>query len=236
MSITKGSSTTMNHSRTSRLAALAGVVAVTALILAACGSSSNTASSASSSGSASGASRAAAGGTRSAAASKFVACLKSHGVTLPNRPPGAGRRPNGGEGGGFGGGGGFFGGGGSGRGGPGGAGGAGSRFSNPKMRAALQACGGGSFPRRRFTPNKAAVTKFVACVNQHGYKLPTPNFSGKGPIFPAAISRNKKFQAAARSCASDLRPQGAPGGPGGGGGNSGSSGSSGSSGGGSSSD
>jgi hypothetical protein len=221
----------MNHSRTSRLAALAGVVVVAALILAACGSSSNTASSASSSGSTSGA-RAAAGGPNSATASKFVACLKSHGVTLPNRPPGARRRPNGGEGGGFGGGGGFFGGGGGGGrpGGPGGTGGPGSRFNNPKMRAALKACGAGNFPRRRFTPNKAAVTKFVACVKQHGYNLPTPNFSGKGPIFPATISRNKKFQAAAQACASDLRPQG---GPGGGGPNSGSSGSSG---GGSSSD
>ena len=74
------------------------------------------------------------------------------------------------------------------------------------MRAALQACGGGRFPQRRFTPNKAAVTKFVACVNTHGYKLPAPNFSGKGPIFPATIERNKKFQTAARACASDLRP------------------------------
>jgi hypothetical protein len=231
MSITKGSSTTMNHSRTSRLAALAGVVVVAALILAACGSSSNTSSTGASAGSSS--ASAAAGGPSSAARSKLVACLKSHGVTLPNRPAGARRRPNGGgEGGGPpGGGGGFFFGGGGPRGnGGGGAGGPGSRFNNPKFRAAIQACGGGQFQRRRFTPNKAAVTKFVACVKQHGYNLPTPNFSGKGPIFPATISRNKKFQAAAQACASDLRPQG---GPGGGGPNSGSSGSSG---GGSSSD
>jgi hypothetical protein len=191
----------MNHLRTIRLATLAGTVVVTALVIAACGSSSNTSSSSSSS---AGAASAAAGGSTSAAGSKFVACLKAHGVTLPTRPPGARRRPNGGEGGGF-----FGGGGGAGgAGGSGGAGGAGSRFNNPKMRAALQACGGGRFPQRRFTPNKAAVTKFVACVKQHGYNLPTPNFSSKGPIFPAAIERNKKFQTAARACASDLRPQG----------------------------
>ncbi len=196
----------MNHSRTSRLATLAGTVLVTALLLAACGSSSNTSSSSSSSG---GGSASAAGGPTSAARTKLVACLKAHGVTLPTRPPGARRRPSGGEGGGgFGGGGGFF----FGGGGNGGAGG-GARFNNPKFRAAIQACGGARFPQRRFTPNKAAVTKFVACVKQHGYNLPSPNFSGKGPIFPAAIARNRKFQAAARTCASDLRPAGA-GGPG----------------------
>jgi hypothetical protein len=197
----------MNHLRTFRLAMLAGTVLVTAIVLAACGSSSNTSSTSSTSSSSRGAASAAAGGATSATRTKFVACLKAHGVTLPNRPPGARRRPNGGEGGGFGGGGGFFGGGGAG--GAGGAGGPGSRFNNPKMRAALQACGGGRFPLRRFTPNKAAVTKFVACVNKHGYNLPAPNFSGKGPIFPATIERNKKFQTAARACASDLRPAGA---------------------------
>jgi hypothetical protein len=185
---------------------LAGTVVVTALVLVACGSSSNTSSSSASSGSAS---SAAAGGSTSAARSKFAACLKAHGVTLPSRPAGARRRPNGGEGGGFGGGGGgFFGGGGG-----GGAGAA--RFNNPKMRAALQACGGGRLPQRRFTPNKAAVTKFVACVKQHGYNLPTPNFSGKGPVFPATIERNKKFQTASRACASDLRPPGGGSGAGG---------------------
>ena len=196
----------MNHLRTFRLAMLAGTVVVTAIVLAACGSSSNTSSTSSSSRAAA---SAAAGGSASATRTKFVACLKAHGVTLPARPAGARRRPGGGEGGGFGGGGGFFFGGGGGAGGPGSAGGAASRFNNPKMRAALQACGAGRFPQRRFTPNKAAVTKFVACVNAHGYKLPAPNFSGKGPIFPATIERNKKFQTAARACASDLRPAGA---------------------------
>jgi hypothetical protein len=208
----------MNHSRTLRLAALAGTVLVTALILAACGSSSNTSSSASTSAAASGSGASGTAATRS----KFVACLKAHGVTLPSRPAGAHPRPNGGgEGGGPPGGGGgggfFFGGGGGGKGGQGA-----GRFNNPKMRAALQACGGGRFPQRRFTPNKAAVTKFVACVRQHGYDLPAANFSGKGPIFPASIERNKKFQAASRACASDLRTPGSPGSGGAGGGGSGS--------------
>jgi hypothetical protein len=209
MSTTKGSSTTMTHLRRLRLVILATTIVATALVLVACGSSSKT-SSASSSGSA--AAGAAPGGA-AANRSKLVACLKAHGVTLPKRPAGAGPRANGGEGGGFGGGGGFFGGGGA----NGGAGGPGARFNNPKFRAAIQACGGNRFPQRRFEPNKAAVTKFVVCVKQHGFNLPTPNFSGKGAIFPAAIARNKKFQAAARACASDLRPRGAPGAPGQGG-------------------
>jgi hypothetical protein len=203
MSITKGNGTTMNHLRTVRLAMLAGTVLATAIVLAACGSSSNTSSSSASAGTAS---SAATGGASSATRTKLVACLKAHGVTLPNRPAGARRPPNGAPAGGYGaGGGGFFGGGG----GSGGPGNAGGRFNNPKFQAALKACGGGQFQQRRATPNKAAVTKFVACVKQHGYDLPAPNFSGKGSIFPSAIARNKKFQAASRACASELRPAGA---------------------------
>ncbi|MGZ4312205.1 MAG: hypothetical protein ACXVR1_08895 [Solirubrobacteraceae bacterium] len=188
--------------RTFRLAGMAVTVVVTAAVVAACGSSSNTGSASTSTSSSA---AAAAGGTSSAARSKFAACLKAHGVTLPARPAGARRRPAGGYGYGGGGPGFFFGGG-------GGTGSGAGRFDNPKFRAALQACGGARLPQRRFTPNKAAITKFAACVKQHGYKLPAPNFSGKGPIFPATIARDKTFQAAAKACASDLRPQGAAGG------------------------
>jgi len=208
----------MSHSRTRRLSALTLMVAVTALCVAACGSSSNTgsssaAASASSSSSASGSSSSGGHFNRST----FVACLKSHGVTLPNRPAGAGggeggAPPSSGSGSGSGSttrprGGFFFGGG----------GGAGRFANNPKLQAAMKACGGGrSFGTgRRFTLSHAAVDKFVACVKAHGYNLPAPNFSGKGGIFPSSIEKNAKFQAAAKSCASDLRPAGA-GGPGGG--------------------
>ena len=215
MSITKGSSTAMPHLRTLRLVILATTIVTTALVLAACGSSSNTASA-----SRSGSSSAAAAAGAAANRSKLGACLKTHGVTLPARPAGARQRPNGGEGGGFGGGGGFFFGGGGDRAGRPGA----ARFNTPKFRAAIQACGGNRFTQRRFVPNKAEVTKFVACVKQHGFHLPAPNFSGKGAIFPAAVARNKKFQTAARACASDLRPPGEP--TQGGGGGSGASGSS----------
>lgn len=211
----------MIHSRTRRLAALIFTVAITAVCLAACGSSSSTGSNSSSSSSASAVASAGGGAAGSAAnRSKLVACLKAHGVTLPARPRNgappanrsgsesgssgsgsgtSGRRPGGGF---------FFGG-----------GGAGGRFANnPTLRAAFQACGrtAGFGGARRFSLNHAAVTKFVACVKQHGYNLPAPNFSGKGSIFPAGIQNNKAFQAASKACASDLRPAGAPGGPGGG--------------------
>lgn len=186
----------MIHLRIGRLPALALVAALAALCLAACGSSSNTNSS---SAAASAASKSSSGAASSTAnRSKLAACLKAHGITLPSRPSGARRPPNG-RGGGF-----FFGGGsGSGR---------GRLANNPKLRAAFQACGGRAFPgRRRFTISHSLVNKFAACVKQHGYTLPKPNFSGKGPVFPASIEKNKKFQAAAKSCVTVLRPAGAPG-------------------------
>ena len=97
------------------------------------------------------------------------------------------------------------------------------------MRAAFQACGarfgfgaGGRGFRGRIS--HASINNFVKCVNQHGYKLPAPNFSGKGPIFPRNIETNAKFQAASRACQSLLippRPNGSGSGSGGSGGGSG---------------
>ena len=183
---------------------------VAACVVAACGSSTSSSSSSSSS--------AASGGTAVAAAnrSKFTTCLKAHGVTLPafrGRPgggaAGGGGAPPSGSGtaggggtpppGGFGGGGGFA-----------------QRFrSNPKMQAAFKACAAdlpkGGFRGRRFgsRPQRAAITQFVTCIRKHGYNLPAPNLSGKGPVFPSKIESNAKFQAASRSCRNLLVPQGA---------------------------
>jgi hypothetical protein len=79
------------------------------------------------------------------------------------------------------------------------------------VRAAFQACGaqfgfgaGGQGFRRRLS--RASITKYVTCVRQHGYNLPSPNFSGKGPVFPSTIRNNAKFQAASRACQSLLAP------------------------------
>jgi hypothetical protein len=182
----------LSHTPAVVIAVLAAAVA-----LAACGSSTSSSSSSSSSS----AGGAGAAGNFSARRAKLAACLKEHGVTLPARPAGAG-----GGGSGFGGGppangsaapprrgGGLFG---------------GRLASNPKFRAAFQACGSGLRGRLGGAPRRAAITQFVTCVKQHGYPLPQPNFSGTGPIFPARIQRNAKFQAASRACQSLLAPRG----------------------------
>jgi len=189
------------------------VVVALGCLLAACGSAGS-ASSASSSNSTGTTTASAAtggagggpggGGANPARRAALVACLKQHGVTLPARPPGAGGgAPGGGTGttgtngtgttprrGFFGGGGGFA--------------------ANPKLRAAFQACGArfgfGGGGRFRGTLARANVTKYVTCVRQHGYNLPNPNFSGKGPVFPSNIRSNAKFQAASRACQSLLVP------------------------------
>ena len=61
------------------------------------------------------------------------------------------------------------------------------RFNTPKTLAALKACGGGNFTRRRFTPNKAAVTKFVALMEgmgQAGFTAPAASL----PPSPISVS------------------------------------------------
>lgn len=178
-------------------------------LLAACGS----ASSSSITGSATTTSAAAGsggGGPRANPARRaaLVACLKQHGVTLPARPLGSG-------GGAAGPGGGARGGTGTGTTGrtPGRGlfGGGGALANDPKLRTAFRACrarlgfrGGGTFRGRL---SRAAITRYVTCVRRHGYNLPDPNFSGKGPVFPANIRGNAKFQAASQACQSLLVPR-----------------------------
>jgi hypothetical protein len=182
-------------------------------LIAACGSASSSSSTtgsagASSSSTTTSAASGAPGGT-SARRTALVACLKSHGVTLPSRPAGA--PPGGGTGTGTTGtgttgtggppGGGFFG---------GGAGGGGRRFANnPKLLAAFKACGANfGFRRGNFAGriSHTTITKYVDCVRQHGYNLPNPNFSGKGSVFPSNIRTNPKFVAASKACQSILVP------------------------------
>jgi hypothetical protein len=210
------------------------VLAMGGGLIAACGSASNSSNTATST-----TASAAAGGAGAPDASRraaLAACLKQHGVTLPARPPGAvngpppGSRSSGGSGTGTNGtgtnGAGTNGAGTNGAGtngaGTNGAGttprrgffGGGGFAANPKLRAAFQACGArfGFGGGRRFQISRSAITKYVTCVRQHGYNLPNPNFSGKGPVFPSNIRKNAKFQAASRACQSLLaspRPSGA---------------------------
>jgi hypothetical protein len=134
-------------------------------------------------------------GTASEAA--YTACLKQHGVTLPNfthgsfpsggtRPtftPGSGTRPSG-FGGGF--------------------------ASNPKFEKAATACqklrpkggfgrfgGAGGF-------NSAAFAAYRNCLKLHGVTLPTGGAPGAGSI-PTTTTPSASYQAAIAACAA-LRP------------------------------
>ena len=206
----------LTHQRTSRiLLTLLAVPAAT--VVAACGSSSSSPAS-------SGGANPAASAGGSAQFAKYQSCLKSHGVTLPNRgtlkrpsgsgstgqftPPGgeAGAPPSGGFKGGR----------------PGGFGATASKHD----QAALKACakdapagaggfgagdrpgGAGGGAGAQFSA--ATLKSFAACTKQHGYTLPKANTSGTGPVYPRSIETNPKFQTASKSCQSLLRPSGGP--------------------------
>jgi hypothetical protein len=194
---------------TPRASQTAVVLVALATLVAGCGSSSSTTSSTSTSASA----------ATSTGRAKLAACLKQHGITLPagrRFGAGSGNPPAGAPGSGTGTtptgrppGGGVF----------GRAGGNSSKF-----RAAFKACGadfraGG----RRGGFNRQNIQKYVTCVRQHGYNLPSPNFSGNGPVFPANIRTNKMFQSASKACQSLLAPPQGAGGAGGTGGSGGGS-------------
>jgi len=192
---------TPTHTRPQRALLALAALAMSGLI-AACGSTSGGSSSQTTSTTSAAAS---AGSGSSAGRTALTACLRKHGITLPARAgagaPGGGAPPSGATAGGSG----APAGGSPPTGFPGG--GAGSA----KLQAAFKACGA-NFPAR---PGGAALShqtiqKYVTCVRQHDYQLPNPNFSGKGPIFPASIRSNTKFQAASRACQNLLAPAQAP--------------------------
>jgi hypothetical protein len=61
-------------------------------------------------------------------------------------------------------------------------------------------------PRRVRLEMSRVTLKFlpawIACIARNRYKLPTPNTSGTGPVFPAATQRNGKYRVAAKHCES----------------------------------
>jgi hypothetical protein len=190
---------TPSHRRGRRLAAVLAAIAA-GLLIAACGSSSGSGSGGATS------TTAATGSGFAARRAALASCLKSHGVTLPARAgrPGAGAPPAGGPPApgagtvpGAGRGPGFF----------------GARRPNAKTQAALKACGANFGAGRRSQISHTAIDNFVACVRQHGYNMPAPDFSGTGPTFPSSIRTNTKFIAASRSCGSLLRPPNGGGAP-----------------------
>jgi len=118
------------------------------------------------------------------------ACLQRNGVTLPAPTPGQGPRVLGGPG-------------------------AGERklpngVTREQFQAALKKCGGGAFAGRGRRVNspayRDALTAYAACMSSNGVKLPTPNTSGRGPVFNSTgINTNSpQFKAAAAKCRSVL--------------------------------
>jgi hypothetical protein len=129
----------------------------------------------------------------------FTTCLKQHGVTLPSRPPGAGR-------GGSGGGGGFF-------------GGAGLSSAD---QAAFSACRSklpaGGFGGRGFAGGASAtqIKAYLSCLSDHGVRVPTTTSAPSGGSgFPRlgtslrGLRSDPHFAAASRTCAPLLPARGA---------------------------
>jgi hypothetical protein len=200
---------TNTRSRTPAVAVLLTLL-LACIGLAACGgSSSKTSSSAanaaststSTGGSSSGASTSgtstsgtgttAPGGPIGHGAPRFAAirtCLQKNGITLPTRRPGS-HGPTPGV----------------------------SRLGLPKgvtpkqYEAAVKKCGGGGFAGggARFANNpvfKAALVKYSECLRQNGVDVPTPNTSGRGPVFDTKgiNTRSPQFKAATAKCRGTL--------------------------------
>lgn len=144
----------------------------------------------------------------SARSSRFASlrtCLQKEGINLPSGgagQPGSGGAPSGG-------GGGFK---------------LPDGVSRTKFEEAIKKCGGGGFPsggRPGFSSasSKAALTKYAECMRENGVNLPTPNTSGKGPVFntKGINTSSETFKAAQKKCQSDLKGAfGGGGSPGGG--------------------
>ncbi|HEX3518447.1 MAG TPA: hypothetical protein VHT29_05380 [Solirubrobacteraceae bacterium] len=188
---------TRSKRRSVPLAALLALLAC--LLLAACGGSSGSSSTASTNASATSSTS---GTGQPAGRKRFTAlreCLAKNGITLPKRTPGQA------------GGGGFL----------GGAAGGGPQLpkgvTRAQYEAAVKKCGG--FAGGRIAPGAAgtqrfkspaftqALTKFAACMREKGVKLPTPNTSGKGPIFNTSglNPASAPFKAAQTKCSAALR-------------------------------
>ncbi len=95
--------------------------------------------------------------------------------------------------------------------------------SRAKYEAALKSCGGRVIGRRLgrspLSPKaKLALDSFAACMRRHGVNLPTPDTSGKRPIFNTSHLNvaGSRFKAAESRCAPSLRgafgPRRGPGG------------------------
>lgn len=76
-----------------------------------------------------------------------------------------------------------------------------SRIHNADYRTVLKDCG--RPPRLPLSATAITILHaYTTCIAEHGYKLPTPNTSGNGPVFPAGTDRIRGYRTAAKSCIS----------------------------------
>lgn len=182
-----------------KTAAAALMLALAGLVLAACGSSSNSATNASTDASATSTQgRTGSAGGFAGRFSEFRECMAKQGITLPQRKPGQA--------------GGFLGGGT----GTGTAPQLPAGVSKSQYEAALKKCGAlrprfggpaGGANRLKNPLFLAALTKFSACMRENGIKLPAPNTSGKGPVFNTTgiNTASTQFKTAEAKCSATLR-------------------------------
>jgi hypothetical protein len=196
--------TNHRHRRTPAVSALAVLALVLACLgLAACGGSSKSSTARTSAAAATSSNGGSGGqGTGGPNTKRFSAlreCLQKNGVALPKRTPGQRGAP--GSGGAF-------------------RRGAGPRlpkgFTQAQLRAALKKCGGSTFLRSRSGVGPGGTRRFAqfsACMRKNGVNLPTPNTSGKGPIFntKGIDTKSAAFRAADAKCARELAPNGGTG-------------------------
>jgi hypothetical protein len=83
-------------------------------------------------------------------------------------------------------------------------GGSSSRRSSTAAATSVFADGGGVLGSR-FVAYRRCLEQH-ACVAKNGYRLPTPNTSGRGPVFPPSIQTDRRYRSAARNCVSIVRP------------------------------
>jgi hypothetical protein len=175
---------TRNTTLRSAVALVAAALAL--LAVSSCGGSSKGGSSSSTSAAAASAT------TPGAPAGHFAAlreCLHRNGITLPPRKPGSVRGLLGGRG-------------------------LPPGVTAAQFEAALKKCGVGPLAGRRLrfpalrglsikSPKlRAALTRFAACMREHGVTLPAPNTTGKGPVFNTARVnlRSPQFLRAQAAC------------------------------------
>jgi hypothetical protein len=188
-----------SNRRTPAASAVVLVLLLACLGLAACGGSSKSSSTSTNASAAT--TTTGATGAKGPNAGRFTAvraCLQKNGITLPKLP--AGKRPVPGVS-------------------PGGIGGGGAGFALPKgmskaqYEAVVKKCGGlrgGAFNGggARFSSPvfKAALAKFATCLRQNGVNVPTPNTSGKGPVFntKGINTSSAQFRTAETKCRSAL--------------------------------